>query len=494
MPRTLDEIASDLTADPDFIKLPQDQQDTVFAELAKGTQPQSAQNMFESPAARVIFPGVGGVVGAAPSAILGGAATAPVGGVGAIPSAAAGGALGAASGESLRQFLASMTGGYKPKTVLEGFHSPSVAGLQELAGFGVASSLPIVGKAVGKAAKFTAENIGELLTGVPKQAIGRAIDQGASKVIKGEYLSGVVPGQLREKVISGLQKFRDSIETSYGEAMKTFKPELERTKINTGEIVNDFKKTLVDMKVVDPQGNPIPTMLPNEVVPNIGTTNKKLSTILQTLMNPENSNISAAKALQLKRELDTMLDFDPNEVRQITTQGQGAIFGLRTSIRNAIDAAVPEMKQVNQNYHVFRDTYDAVQPRLRDPNIEDTLRRLANTRNTFNLRELESINSQLGPEDQFLNQTLDFLAGAEFGKNPRWLRAVTLPFMGYRASGIPGAIAAELMAQPQTLGYALKGAEAMGRPISAAAGAVPQQSLPPTIAAIIRSMQNQNQQ
>ncbi len=497
MPKTLDEIATELTADPEFMKLSLDEQDTVFAELAKDAapspRPNPIQGALESPAAKMVFPGVGGMLGGAGGTALGAAA----GGVGALPGGFVGATTGAGAGEALRQGLSQASQGnflgqVSPQSIIQSFQGPMEQAATEAAGMGAGAAIPSLMHGLGTAARFTAKNIGQLLTGVPAESIDRAITQGPSKVIRREYLSGRVPVQLREKVISGLQKFRDSIEASYGQAIKNFGPEIEQTQISTQPIVASFRQKLMDIGALAADGNPAQTILPNEVVSSIGSTNRTLAKVLETLMG-QTEAIPTSRAIQLKRELDTLLDFDPNEVRKITTTGQGAIYSLRTALKTAIDEAVPGMKAINDRYHVFRDTYDAVQPRLRDANIEDTLHRLANTRNTFNFRELESINSMLGPEDQFLNQTLDFLAGSEFGKKPMWLRAVTFPLAGYSRGGLPGAILAEIAASPQALGLGLKGAEMLGKPAAAMGQAIPQEAIPPSIAAVIRALQSSQQ-
>ena len=212
MAKTVEELASQLDQDQEFKSLAPDEQDRVFADLAKDFGPASTtpapgqvktRSYLESDAGKALFRGggqmVGGIVAAAPTV----AAAPGTGGLslaGTAPAVAAGGMAGAMTGESLRQFLVSLQGGDPGEMLPEHLKTLKEAAVGEM----IFPAAGAVAKPLLKTAKFMGKG---MLKHVPDEALS---------FIRGQYKQGVdvldqsVLGT-RQAILRSVQNMKDAI-------------------------------------------------------------------------------------------------------------------------------------------------------------------------------------------------------------------------------------------------------------------------------------------
>lgn len=398
-------------------------------------QSQEPRNVFERTFSRLLFPGVGQALGTAAGVATGGAA----GGVGAVPGGLVGSATGAGAGEALRQFLAGMTGGRRPRSVSEALVSPVQEAAIGAAGETTGPALRAGMRGVASLGRAATVRGGQLVTSVSPEAIQRVFQRGASRVITPEFqqfAKGGVPERIQKAVIEGFEQFRLTNEQRYDQGIRALQAKFQATAVNLNGVVQGFRQRLIDGGVLTSAGTPTKAILPQVVLQKSTRSTKQLLGILTKLQRVRGGFLPTDQAIQLKRELDTLLDFDPNEVAAITQPAMAVLKSLRSSIKEAIDEVVPDLKPLNDQYHLFRELYDSIQRPLRDERIESTLRSLTRNANTYQFRILQEV-SEAMPEDQrFLIQTLDFLAGKEFGQNPELFRFLPFSIAGVLRSSI----------------------------------------------------------
>ena len=459
-------------------------------EQARAATPEAPTHPLESDLAKTFFPGVGGLLGGMGGGALGGMA----GGIGAAPGMAAGGMTGAAAGEGARQFLSGMTGGPR-RTATEALRGQLGEAITEGVGMGVGKAIPAAARLAGRAGRAATTRLGSMATGVSPQSIQRVFQRGAKQIVTPEFqefAKGGIPETIRTKVIEGFNRFRTGHETRYDQALAALKPRLERTTTNLIPALDQFSKRLVEGNFLTSEMQPHKAVVPllgKDLAPEAAKSAQKLTGILKRIEQiatvpragmTEVGILPTEQAVRLKRELDTLLDFDPNAIQKMTKPAQAVLLGLRTALREATEAAVPELAEANGDYHLFRDLYDVIQPQLHDPTIETTLRQLTRNKNTFNFRMLQDVDQQLAPDERFLNQVLDVLAGSEFGKEPNIYRAL-LPgtfgmFQGFAGQGPVGGAVGLLLGMgatsPRVFGRGLRAAEAVAKPLTRAGRAV----------------------
>ena len=444
----------------------------VFTQTRQGNveaSPSASKNLFESPMARLLFPGIGQAVGTAGGIALGGAA----GGVGAIPGALVGAGTGAGTGEAARQLLARFTGG-GPRTTEEAIRRPVEEAAIGVGGETLGPFAGAISRGLGRAIPAVTARVGQLISRVPSDAIRRAITRGPSKVLRPEMITKEIQPVTTDRVVNGLHAFKEQMETAYSEAIRTFRPQWADRKVNLRNVQDAFQKRLVEAKVLTENGQLQQPLLREATTES--RTHTKLVQILKRLSRlPARRGFRGGflpvdEAMTLKREMDTLLTFDPNAVKEISNLGRRLLLGLRTSLKEAIDDIAPEFKAVNDEYHTFSDLYDAVQPALKDQRIESTIARLQSGTNRFTFRKLAEINDKLDPDLRFLNEALDDLAAREFAREPELFAVLPLAaaglFKGAQMGGpIGGTIGALLGAQAasgRSLAAGLRGAERVG--------------------------------
>ena len=442
----------------------------VFTQTRQGEAPEQSsttQNFFESPTARILFPQIGGALGTAGGAALGGMA----GGGGAIPGGLVGGGTGAGMGGATRQLLAGLTGG-GPRTAEEAISHPIGEATLEVASQALGPFAGAISRGLGRAVPAVTARVGQLISKVPSEAIRRAISRGPGKVLRPEMITKDIQPVTTDRVVSGLNAFKDQMEIAYRQAIEQFRPQWADRKVNLRGIQETFQKRLIESKVLTESGQLQQPLLREATTES--RTHTKLVQILKRLSRlPAKRGFRGGflpvdEAMTLKRELDTLLTFDPNAVKEISEPGRRLLLGLRTSLKEAIDDIAPEFKAVNDEYHTFRDLYDAVQPALKDQRVEATIARLQSGTNRFTFRKLAEINEQLDPDLRFLNEALDDLAAREFAKEPELFSVLPLSmaaggaFKAGPLGGLLGLMAGAHLTSGRSLATGLRGAERVG--------------------------------
>ena len=438
--------------------------ETIFSSTPSQAQPAQSEakpSFFESPMARILFPGVGQAVGTAAGVGLGAAA----GGVGTVPGGLVGAGTGAGVGEATRQLLAKLTGG-GPRTTREAIMRPIEEAAIGVAGEGFGPILKAGGKAISRAVPPTVARVGQLITRVSSDAIRRAIARGPKTVLDPKMITSEIQPETVDKVVNGLKAFRTESQKAYNTAVSELEPIFKDREVGIKGLVDNFRKKLVDSKVITQAGDPIKPILVEAT--QVSRTNNQLTKILNrlaTIAEKRGGKLSANEAIRLRKELDTLIDFDPNDIKKISKEGQRLLKALRVSLKESIDEAVPEMKPINDEYHAFIELYDSVQPQLRDRNIESTILRLQSGKNRFTFNKLAEINSQIDPEFQFINLALDDLASQAFSKEPELFSVLPLSMggaLGFKfgpLGGLVGLMGGAQMTSGKSLAGGLRGAQ-----------------------------------
>lgn len=451
----------------------QDESDGAFdlSTARPVTRPTNRIRSFaESPTSRLLFPGIGQALGTVAGTTLGSSA----GGVGAVPGGLTGAVTGRGAGEALREFLARLGGGGEPSTP-RAFQRVAEESALGAVGEAAGSALRTVGRTIAMATPPTVARVGQLISRVPSDAIRRAIGRGPKRVLDPRLITPELQQETIDKVTNGLNAFREQSEKAYQQALKDLKPTYVDKKVNLGQVTQRFRQRLLEAKVVDESGRPLKPLLPEAT--EVSRTHRQLVNILKRFgrlparRGARGGFLPVEEALTLKRELDTLLDFDPNAIREISKEGQRLLKGLRVSLKEGIDEIVPELKPINDEYHTFRELYDAVQPMLKDRNIEGTIRRILTGTNRFTFKTLSKINTRLDPEFQFLNEALDDLAAIAFSKEPELFAVLPLQMAGavggFMKAGPLGAMGGLFLgaqaSSGRSLAAALRGAESVGQ-------------------------------
>src|SRR3990167_1951629 len=300
------------------------------------------RSFLNSQASRLLFPGVGQALGTGAGIGVGGMA----GGVGAVPGGLIGAGTGAGAGEALRQLLGSLMG-EGPKTTEEALRRPVEEAAVGMAGEAAGPAMGAAAGTIGRVGRAATKRIGQLVTSVSHEAIGRVFERGASNVITPEFQAfakGGVPERIQTSVVNGFERFRDGAEQAYDKAIEGLKPEINHAIVDATSVVKGFHDRLVKSNVVSSTGKLVKTILGKQIAPEVPASQKKLVGILNRLQQFPQGRVPAEQAIRLKRELDTLLDFDPNAIAKMTKQSQALLFGLRTSLKESIEQAVPGLR------------------------------------------------------------------------------------------------------------------------------------------------------
>src|SRR3990167_4055044 len=316
----------------------------VFTQTRQGNveaSPSASKNLFESPMARLLFPGIGQAVGTAGGIALGGAA----GGVGAIPGALVGAGTGAGTGEAARQLLARFTGG-GPRTTEEAIRRPVEEATIGVGGEALGPFAGAISRGLGRAIPAVTARVGQLISRVPSDAIRRAISRGAGKVLRPEMITKEIQPITTDRVVNGLNAFKEQSQIAYEKAIEDSIPrwQSENLRVSISEIQQPFRDALVKAKVISPEGQLLEPLL-GTVSKESNQARAKLLAVLNRLskLPPsrgfQQGTLPMEEAIELKQGLDELLDFDPNVVRAISKRGRRLIMGLRTSLSQAIGKA-----------------------------------------------------------------------------------------------------------------------------------------------------------
>ena len=444
------------------------QQSGIFypSQVPQASRP-GGGGFFGSETAQRVFPMAGQMIGgikSVPTAIrgmaLGARLLAPFGLAGIATGAAIGGVggallppvVGALTGEATRQ-VGQLSEGQPVAGQLKRFLNTGRTALStEAIGAGVSGSIKAAVPVVAAGTRF----LGRLFPGIPKQAMQRVFERGADKVVRPEFANQPnqeVPNAIRERVVNGVNSYRENFQSAYDMAKNRIRPILSRVSESVLPIASRFSAKLKQMRVIQPQGaaKRIPTVLPASLARDTASDKSILSGVLRTLNQFGKRPVQANRILDLIDEIDDMVVYKPGQVRAIGDKTGAALKSLRHDLMELIGRRVPSLRRANAAYSSAIRVYESIQPRMKDPVIDSTILGIGRGGNQFSFRELSKIDDALPVGQKFMDDLLDFDAGREFFKPSRLLSTPLVSMQGalgglaavggYQAGGAPGAIA-----------------------------------------------------
>ncbi|UOF78269.1 hypothetical protein [Caudoviricetes sp.] len=438
-PTTREELADQLAQDEEFAALSEEEQKSLFdsmvSEITQTVDNEAAGTLekqflkglvtpgsivhkkiksdvvpamvpdIDSTASKILFQGAPGLAGT----VLSG------GNVGV-------GMLSAAGGESIRHGIRNLVG-KTPATLPQEVSDLLGAATAE----GVGAVAPAVIRPIAKGIGNTVQGLQSLMTGVSEKAFARLNERGAEKVLNRSVLRNPAAAieSVARKTITGMNKIREVSEKSYGTAIDSIKPILRNSKVDLSGTISNFRTKLIQSGVIKPSGEVVKP-LTDDFAETVLKSRKALKAELDSLirMNTDESIgggmlskpkvVTASDAVSYKRALDNKLEFGKAGVNEISSEAQGLLQTLRSNLKTITETKVPQLKRINEGYESFRSSYDDMVPKLKEGNVQDTLRRLENSRNTANYNRIRDLESALPVKDRFLDEALDVLAGEEF--------------------------------------------------------------------------------